>query len=446
MTASDIADITSGRLHGDPSVVVNGVVADSREVTGDLAFAAVRGGAAFINDALEAGAPVAIVATPDEAPSAGTIVVVEDVVAALGVLAAEVRRRLNVRVVGITGSTGKTLTKDFVAAALGPRVHATPRSFNAEIGVPLVVLTCPDDAEVLVVELGARHSGEIAELCRIVVPDIGVLTGVGVSHLSEFGSRDAIARTKSELLSWLPAEGFAVVPSDDEYLWLMADATPARLVTVGPGGHVVYGATSVDVDGRTHGWVRAGEAIMNVTLPVPGRALVRNAAMAVAVAMEFGVPPLDAVARIEHAPTSAWRMQVLRAGTYTVVNDAWNANPTSSASALRTVKEMARGAETWAVLGAMAELGPIGPEEHDRIGRLARAIGFTGVVVVGHPARAIADGAGSIAIVAEDLDEAADIIATRARAGAWVLVKASRVVRLEHFPEVLALRVQGVDA
>jgi len=443
LTASEISVITGGRLHGDPSVVVNSVVADSREVTSDAAFAAVRGGAAFVNDALEAGAPVAIVATPEEAPAAGTIVVVDDVIAAMGVLAAEVRRRLNVRVVGITGSTGKTLTKDFVAAALGSRVHATPRSFNAEIGVPLVVLGCPDDAEVLVVELGARHTGEIGELCRIVEPDVGVITGIGVSHLSEFGSREAIARTKSELLSWLPPHGLAVVPSNDEYLWLMADSTSARLVTVGPGGHVLYGASSVDPDGRTRGWIRAGDSIMDVSLPVPGRALMRNAALAVAVATELGVAPHEAVARIAAAPTSVWRMQILKTGTYTVVNDAWNANPTSSASALRTVKEMSRGADTWAVLGAMAELGPIGRLAHERIGRLARAIGFTGVVTLGDSARGIADGAGEIAIPAESIDEAADVIATRAKPGSWVLAKASRVVRLEYFPEVLKMRVHA---
>lgn len=442
LTAAEIAEITSGRLHGDPGVVVNGVVADSREVGADVAFAAVRGGAAFINDALEGGAPVAIVAMPDEAPAAGTIVVVSDVVAALGMLAAEVRRRLNVRVIGITGSTGKTLTKDFVAAALGPRVHATPRSFNAEIGVPLVVLGCPDDAEVLVVELGARHPGEIAELCRIVEPDVGVITGIGVSHLSEFGSREAIARTKSELLSWLPAQGVAVVPSNDEYLWLMADSTAARLVTVGPGGHLLYGASSVSPDGRTHGWMRAGNEVMDVTLPVPGRALMRNAALAVAVAAELGVPPHESARRIASAPTSAWRMQILKTGAYTVVNDAWNANPTSSASALRTVKEMAGDADAWAVLGAMAELGPVGRAAHERVGRLARAVGFTGIVTVGEPARAIAQGARDIAMHAEDLDEAADIIATRAKPGSWVLAKASRVARLEYFPDVLAMRVK----
>jgi UDP-N-acetylmuramoyl-tripeptide--D-alanyl-D-alanine ligase len=441
LTAAEIASVTDGRLHGEPDVAVHSVVADSRAVTSDTAFAAVRGGAAYVNDAIAAGAPIAIVAAPDEAESAGTIVIVDDVVAALGSLAAEVRTRLDVRVVGITGSTGKTLTKDFVAAALGGSVHATPRSFNAEIGVPLVVLTCPDEADVLVVELGARHSGEISELCRMVSPDVGVVTGIGVSHLSEFGSRDAIARTKAELLAWLPAQGTAVVPSNDEYLGLMADVTAARVMTVGPGGHVSYGASSVDPDGRTHGWVRAGGRTHEISIPVPGRALVRNAAIAVAVAIDFGVAAEDAVARIASAPTSVWRMQILRTGDYVIVNDAWNANPTSSASALRTVREMAQGAETWAVLGAMAELGPIGPAAHERIGRLARALGFTGVVAIGDPARAIAAGAGSIAHVAENFDDAADVIATRAEPGAWVLVKGSRVVRMEYFPDVLAQRV-----
>jgi UDP-N-acetylmuramoyl-tripeptide--D-alanyl-D-alanine ligase len=208
---------------------------------------------------------------------------------------------------------------------------------------------------------------------------------------------------------------------------------------------VSYGASSVSPDARTHGWVRAAGETYEISLPVPGRALTRNAALAVAVAMELGVTAGDAVARIATAPTSVWRMQVLHTGAYVIVNDAWNANPTSSASALRTVKEMAQGAETWAVLGAMAELGPIGPVAHERVGRLARALGFTGVVAIGEAARAIAAGAGSIAVVAENFDDAADVIATRAGVGAWVLVKGSRVVRMEYFPDVLAQRV-GVSS
>jgi UDP-N-acetylmuramoyl-tripeptide--D-alanyl-D-alanine ligase len=316
-------------------------------------------------------------------------------------------------------------------------VHATPRSFNAELGVPLVVLSCPDDANILVIELAARHPGEIAELCEIVRPEAGLITGIGITHLSEFGSREVIARTKSELLASLPASGVAVVPADDEYLPLLAGATSARMVTVGPGGHVSFGATSVDASGVTHGWIRVRGEELRVTLPVPGRALVRNAAMAVAMAVELGVGPGEAAERIANAATSSWRMQIVRCGELIVVNDAWNANPTSTASALRTVREMAAGAEMWAVLGGMAELGHAGPPAHARIGRLVRALGFTGLIAVSEAARPIAEAAGDIATMAASAEEAAAIVDSRIPDGAWVLVKASRVQRMEDFPSLL---------
>jgi UDP-N-acetylmuramoyl-tripeptide--D-alanyl-D-alanine ligase len=223
----------------------------------------------------------------------------------------------------------------------------------------------------------------------------------------------------------------------------MSASTQARMITVGPGGHVSYGARCVDANGRTHGWVRARDRLVDVALPVPGRALVRNAALAVAVAGEFGVDPGCAAERIAAAATSAWRMQVVEVGSYTVVNDAWNANPTSSASALRTVIEMAHGAPTWAVLGGMAELGPLGPGAHERVGRLARAVGFTGVVAVGDAATGIASGAGPIAVVAADEAEAARVVASRAEAGAWILAKASRAFGMEDFPDVLRREVDG---
>ena len=450
LTVAHVADVCGGSVAGDAAAVAHGVVADSREVTGGLAFAAVRGGAAYVGDAFAAGAPIVIASSPHEAPAGAAVVVVDDVVAALGCLAADVRSRLRARVVGITGSTGKTLTKDFLAAALGAMersdsdrlaVHATPRSFNAELGVPLVVLTCPDDADVLVVELGARHPGEVADLARMVRPDVGVITGIGISHLSEFGSRHAIARTKCELLGALPAGGDALVPSDDDYLALMSDTSAARMTTVGPGGHISYRATMVDADGRTHGSIGSGDEVVDVTLPVAGRGLMRNAALAVAAAGRLGVAIHESGARISRTRTSLWRMQIVEMSGLVVVNDAWNANPTSTTSALRTVAELARGRERWAVLGTMAELGPLGPDAHRRVGRLARALGFTGVVTVGDEATGIAAGAGPVAVVAGDADEAADIVARRASPGAWVLVKASRVVGLERFPDKLAARV-----
>ena len=207
LTAGEIAEICSGRVVGDGAATASGLIADSREVVPGVGFAAVRRGHDFVAEALSKGASLAIVERREALPDTATGVVVADVVRALSTLATEVRSRLDVRVVGITGSTGKTLTKDFTAAALGARyrVHAAPRSFNTEVGVSLVVLSCPEDANVLVIEMGARHAGEIAELAAIARCEVGVVTGIGKTHLGEFGSREAIARTKAELPGSLPA-------------------------------------------------------------------------------------------------------------------------------------------------------------------------------------------------------------------------------------------------
>lgn len=445
LKVADVARICSGRLVGDGQAEAETVVADSREVAPGTAFAAVRGGHEFVSQASERGAPFLIVDRADVVPAGTTAVVVRDVVAGLAALASERRARLDVRVVAITGSVGKTLTKDLVAAALGSmmRVHAAPRSYNTDVGVPLVVLSCPEEVDVLVCELGARHPGEIAELCEIVRPEIGVVTGIGVTHLAEFGSRGAIARTKAELLAMLPADGVAVVASDDDYLDLLAASTHANLVTVGPGGHVGYGAERIDGSGRTHGWVRLGADRLAIGVPVAGRALVRNAAMAVTVASRLGVAPSVAAASIADARTTAWRMQITSAGGLVIVNDAWNANPTSVASALRSVRELAGAAEAWTVLGEMAELGPIATAAHERVGRLAAALGYTGVIAIGEAAAGVAAGAGGIAHRVSAPEEAAGLVASRAAAGAFVLVKASRAVELyETFPDQLT-RARG---
>lgn len=435
LTAAEVAGICSGELIGDGDASARTVVADSREVTETSAFAAIRGGHDFVAQAAAAGAPFVIVERPVD--SKIPAVVVDDMESALGLLATDVRSRLPARVVGITGSTGKTLTKDLLAAALRTRfrVHATTRSFNAEIGVPLVILGCPDDAEVAVIEMGARHRGEIAELCRIARPQAGLITGIGLTHLAEFGSREAIARTKSELLGSLPADGFAVVASDDDFLDLLCSSTSARVITVGPGGHVSYAAHRVDASGRTHGVIRCGGSDVDVVLPVAGRSIMRNAAQATCIADELGVP-LDEIARaLAAAECNDYRMQIMKAGGRTIVNDAYNANPTSVASALRTVAELAAplgtGAEMWAVLGEMAELGPVSVAEHERVGRDAAALGFDGVIVVGDPADAIAAGAGAIAHRAATIDDAASMVENLVGPDAFVLVKASRVVGLE---------------
>ena len=451
LTSQEVAEICSGRLIGAADVRIATIVGDSRETSAGAGFVAIRAGHDFVADAFGRGAALAIVEHADSLPDGAPGVVVDDSVTALARLATEVRSRLDVHVVGITGSTGKTLTKDFTAAALEARyrVHASPRSFNTEVGVPLVVLSCPDDAELLVVELGARHSGEIAELAEIVRCDVGVITGIGKTHLGEFGSREEIARTKAELLATLPPTGLAVLPADDDYLAVLTESTAARVATVGPGGAFRFSSEGVELvrkelelAGRTIGAISG----VPVRLPVAGRALMRNAAVAACVAAEFGVPVVDAVTSIEQARPTSFRMEISTLGGWIFVNDAYNANPTSTASALRTVRELAGDEPAWAVLGEMAELGPVGEQEHSRIGRLAADLGYVGLIVVGDNASPLAGAAGPIAVSASSLSDAADAVVERVPPGAHLLVKGSLVTGLKDFGAILTERIDQIPS
>lgn len=446
LSAVEAARVCGGEARGDARGAATGFVADSRECRPGTAFVAVRGGHDHVGAALEAGAPFAVVERPEALEAGAPGVLVTDTVVALADLARWWRSRLDARVVGITGSTGKTLTKDLVAAALSPRyrVHASPESYNNEIGVPLVVLGAPEDAEVLVAELGARREGDIAYLADVVRPEVGVLTGIGVTHLGVFGSREAIARTKAELLEALPGSGLAVLPAADDFLDLAVGATAARAVTVGPGGRIRFSAGSMDDEGRVEGAVDLAEGpVVRLRVPIPGRAILRNVALALAVADELGVDPESGAGAIEDAPVSSWRLEVHRAGARVVVNDAYNANPTSTAAALRTVRELAGDRPAWAVLGEMAELGSIAHREHVRIGRLARGLGFAGIVAVGEEAAAIAEGYGSASRQAAAAEEAAQLVLREAPEDAVVLVKASRVAGLERTADLLRTEASG---
>jgi UDP-N-acetylmuramoyl-tripeptide--D-alanyl-D-alanine ligase len=451
LTAAEIARICAGRVTGDEWARVSAIAGDSRAIGERAGFVAIRGGHEFVGDAFAHGAVLAIVERSEVIPDGATGVVVGDSVAALATLAAEVRTRLGLRVVGITGSTGKTMTKDFTAAALSARyrVHASPRSFNTEVGVPLVVLSCPDDAQVLVVEMGARHHGEIAELATIVRPDIGVVTGIGTTHIGEFGSRMVIARTKAELLASLPAGGLAVVPADDDFLPLLVASTSARVATVGPGGSVRFQSDDVELvraGGELRGRTKGTISDVPITLPVAGRALMRNAAVAACVAAELGVPMEESVRAIGDARPTSRRMEIVSLGGWVVVNDAYNANPTSVSSALRTVRELAGSAQAWAVLGEMAELGDRSELEHARIGRLAAALGYSGLVVVGEAAAPLARAVGTAATRVDTISEAADTVVERVPPGAHLLVKGSLVTGLKDFGEVLAERLGQIPS
>jgi UDP-N-acetylmuramoyl-tripeptide--D-alanyl-D-alanine ligase len=437
LTLAEVAAAVGGTLDAvpDPAARVTGdVELDSRRVGPGGLFVALAGervdGHEHAGAAVAAGAVGVLAARPVGVPA----VVVPDVRAALAALAHAVLDRLpGVTVVGVTGSSGKTSTKDLLAqllAELGPTV-APPGSFNNEIGHPYTVLRCTADTRYLVLEKSMRGIGHIAALTRIARPRIGVVLNVGSAHLGELGSRDAIARAKGELVEALPADGLAVLNADDPYVAAMADRTAARVVTVGLADGADLRAEDVTLDGRgVASYTLRG---VPVTLAVHGAHQVGNSLSAAAVALELGMPLERVAAALGRArPLSRWRMEVTeRTDGVLVVNDAYNANPESMAAALRALVTMARGRRSWAVLGAMGELGETAAQEHARVGALAVELGVDRLLVVGPDAEPIHTASGAVSTHVPDVDAAVDLLRAELRPEDVVLVKASRAAGLE---------------
>lgn len=462
LSLHEIADITGGRLHGIDAVaagalVVDGpVVTDSREAgPGGLYIARVGeqlDGHAFVAGAAQAGAIAALTTREvDELPC----VVVEDIQAGLAALArAVVDRHPDLTVIGVTGSSGKTSTKDLLASVLSsaaPTV-APVGSLNSEVGVPLTVFRVTPETRYLVVEMGARGIGHIAYLTGIAPPRIGVELNVGSAHVGEFGSREAIAVAKAELVAALPADGLAVLNADDPVVRAMADGTTARVCLVGTGPDAEVRASDITLDGARPTFLLTtpvGQA--QVTLSLFGEHHVGNALAVVAVALECGLD-LDLTVRAlaGATPASRWRMEVTeRPDGVTVVNDAYNANPDSMRAALKALVAMGRDAaggprRTWAVLGSMLELGEESTTEHDAIGRLAVRLNIGRLVVVGDTARPMASGAqhegswGDEVVWVPDAEAAHDLLRRELRPGDVVLFKSSRDAGLRWLGERLA--------
>ena len=438
LTLQEIAGAVGGRLDGvpDPGAAVTGAVEfDSRLVGPGGLFVALPGervdGHDFAGTAVAAGAVGVLAARPVGVPA----IVVPDVLAALGALAHQVLARLpRLTVVGVTGSSGKTSTKDLLAqllARLGPTV-APPGSFNNEIGHPYTVLRADAATRYLVLENSARGIGHIAQLCAIAPPRIGVVLNVGSAHLGEFGSREAIAAAKGELVEALPAGGVAVLNADDPLVAAMAARTRARVRTFGTRGDVR--ASEVRLEGGRARFLLNGTE--PVALRLYGEHHVSNALAAAAVALELGMPPREVAAALSEAgPVSRWRMEVTdRADGVTVVNDAYNANPESVRAALDALGRIAGERRRWAVLGQMAELGAGADEEHAAVGRLVAGLGIARLVVVGEQAApmhaaAVAEGADSVRV--PDAAAAVDLLRRELRPPDVVLVKASRAAALE---------------
>jgi UDP-N-acetylmuramoyl-tripeptide--D-alanyl-D-alanine ligase len=463
LTLAEVAAAVGGILHGcsGTEMVTGGVEFDSRRVTPGGLFVAVPGervdGHDFVAAAMAAGAagvlagrPVdvpAVLAPPVAGPPSGAYALVADtdgagaaVLAALAALAASVVRTLRqtgLQVVALTGSSGKTSTKDMVAALLaplGPTV-APPGSFNNEIGHPWTALRADAATRHLVLELSARGPGQISALCRVAPPSIGVVLNIGSAHLGEFGSRDAIATAKGELVEALPAAGVAVLNADDAAVSAMARRTAARVVWFGQSPLAQVRATDIALDDRGCPSFRlvtpAGEA--PVQLAVPGEHQVSNALAAAAVALELGATPLAIAASLKnYRAVSRWRMEVTdRPDGVTVVNDAYNANPQSVAAALRTLVVMtAANRRSWAVLGPLAELGEATTQAYQEIGALTARLGIDRLVVVGEPARQLHRAAPGSVLV-PDVPSALELLHGELAPGDVVLIKASRSFGLE---------------
>jgi UDP-N-acetylmuramoyl-tripeptide--D-alanyl-D-alanine ligase len=363
-------------------------------------------------------------------------------------LAADERSGMRVPVVGITGSTGKTSVKDMTAAVLATRfrIAASPRSFNTEVGVPLTLLNVPDGSEALVCEMGSRGVGHIAALCEVARPDVGVVTNVGPAHLEMFGSVDVVADAKAELVEALPPDGTAVLNADDPVVRGFDRRTTARALRFGRSSKADVRAEDTELDRRARAsfTLRTPVGTERVELTVPGEHMVSNALAAAAAGVALGLSAGECAAGLKEARVSAWRMEVTdTAAGVTVVNDAYNANPTSMAAALKTARWIAGDRRCVAVLGEMAELGPVSAAEHERAGELVARLGIDELVVVGAGARPIATGAGREGVepdhirVCDTAEEAVDAVRNMIHPGDVVLVKASRVAGLERVAEAI---------
>jgi UDP-N-acetylmuramoyl-tripeptide--D-alanyl-D-alanine ligase len=451
-TLGEVAEATGGRLaDADPDVVVAGVQVDSRKLEAGELFVALPGsrtdGSLFAAAAAEAGAAATL--AKEGTVFAGPRVEVADPLAALAALGTAVRDRSAATVVALTGSNGKTTTKDLLAAVLSTRLItvANQASFNNEVGLPLTLTRIDQGTQAVVVEMGARGPGHIAALARLARPTVGVVLNVGESHLGMFGSREAIAKAKGELVEALPADGTAVLNADDPQVAAMADRTVARVVGFGQGPEAEVRAERVELDGegRARFLLRTPAGTAPVTLPAPGEHLVGCALAAAAAGSVLGIGPDDAAAGLATARLSPMRMEVRRRPDgLTVVNDAYNANPSSTAAALKTLAALARdGGRTIAVLGEMAELGPAAAAEHDRIGRLATRLGIDRLVGVGELGRVMVNAARLEGMWPEEAEAVADpdaalaLLSPALGPADVVLVKASRVVALDRVADAL---------
>ena len=408
---------------------ITGVTIDSRRAgPGDL-FVAVGRGREFTGEALDRGAAAALVPA--------------DAFAALAALGSAVRERTNARVVAITGATGKTSTKDILGALVSPHVPAVvaEASQNNEIGLPLTLCRIEQETEVVVVEMGMRGLGQIAALCAVARPHVGVVTKIGPVHLELVGTVERVAQAKAEVFESLPAGGTAVVPANEPLLEPYLARDDVRVLRFGPGGDVELREWEAHADGARLVADIDGEAV-TLAVPFTARHNAENTLAALTAYHALGLPLAEAGSGAASIRFSRWRGEELRLGDEIVlVNDSYNANPLSMRAALEHLAERAQGARKVVVLGEMAELGDDAPAYHREIGELAGHAGVDVLIAVGPLARAYVEGATDVSVTrwVPSVDAAMPVLRDVLRPGDYVLVKGSRAVGLEAVADALAV-------
>lgn len=450
LSAQELAEILGVEVtRGDPQVMVgSGVSTDSRKLPEGCAFFALKGerfdGDKFASEALAAGATVAVVNQwlGGEVPTGKAVIEVKDVLRCLQRLACWWRRQLDaidptrppMPVVAITGSNGKTSTKDFTKAVLARKfkVCANEGNLNNHIGVPLSVLSCTEEHTAAVWEMGMNHAGEISPLCQIAQPNLGIITNIGTAHIENLGTRDMIAEEKGMLARALPKEGILFVPAICEYNNYFRERTKALMVSVGNGRGLVRAEEPVfETDCTIFKLVIDGVGYAQVVLPIPGRHMITNALLAAAVGWKLGIEVEEIAAGLSEAKLSGGRLRRYLSGGVLVIDDSYNANPESMIAAIETLEDLPLGAggRKFIVLGHMAELGRHAEQAHERVGKVAAERGLE-VVAVGEGAEGIAKGANH-AQYFKNFDEASRWLKSEVRDGDVVLFKGSRAAAVE---------------
>jgi UDP-N-acetylmuramoyl-tripeptide--D-alanyl-D-alanine ligase len=456
-TLEEVARYSGGRLvKGDPSLAVDRLHTDTRTLLAGDCFVALQGdrfdGHTFVSQVRSRGAVAALISHPlpsAELPSDLGLVEVPNTLEALQRFAANYRRQLAVKTIGVTGSSGKTSTKELIAAVLRMRfkTKATEGNLNNHIGVPLTLIRLEEGDEYGVIEMGMNHPGEIAPLVEMAAPEIGVISSIGPAHIEFFADQAGIAAEKAELIAGLPPGGLAVLNSDDEWSRRIADRTRARVAWVGSGPDSTWWAEDVKItpDGLSF-VLRHNGSSATVRLPVMNRVMINNALIAAAVGRECGLTIHEIARGLESVSLPGARMQVVKRHGASIINDAYNANPDSMRAALIALKEFPGATRRIAVLGSMGELGQRAPELHRATGEFAAKQGLAYLIAAGPHAEAYAKGAMAAGmnpnqiVAALDAEEATTALRPLLREGDAVLVKGSHFMGLERLVSALGER------